>query len=469
MEKLSLGQRIKSLWRGSAGEGQYREAWGLGELGSVFLADSLDGTGFQRNLSGGGHTHNTTVAACVTAYSWALAAVGIQHVKKHENGEIEVLDNSAAARCLRYPNAYQTQSDFVISLVGHLLYHGNTYAWAKRNGRYEIAELHPIHGKARRAIMASDGDGLYYDVRGDWGINWDYNADALVPSRDVFHVKLYPHNSLLHGESPITNAALSAQIGTTIQASSASFLRNMSRPSGVLTTEAVLTQTQTQELRARWNEQSAKMNQGNVPILGGNMKWVPMSISANDAQIIATYNVSVLDIARVFRIPPALIGIENAGAATGIESLINQWRATGLMFIAEHIERSLERLFELPADEEFRFDLDNLARSAFAEKITALTQAIQHGAMAPNEARRELGLKAVEFGDDVRVQAQAVPLSQVEMANSAPSAPAAASAPGTSPASAPNPDAGGANNNEPLDKGYAVYRLKQIMGKAHVE
>jgi len=466
---MDIFGKVKSLFRNGGGpEGSYRDAWGYGEQGSVFLADSLDGTGWQRNLHAHGHGRNTTFAACVTAYAWALSAVGMQHVKKHKSGEIEVLDNTAVARCLRYPNVYQTQSDFVLAIISSLLYEGNAYAYAKRNSRTEVVELHPLHAKARRGLMSPDGE-LYYDVRGEWGATWNFDAESLVPSRDILHVKLYTCRSLLHGDSPITNAALSAQIGTTIQASSATFLKNMSRPSGVLTTDVVLTQSQSQELRQRWAEQSEKMSQGNVPILGAGMRWVPMSISANDAQILSTYQMSVLDIARVFRIPPQMLGVDNMGTATYTEALINQWRATGLMFVAEHCERSLERLFELPADEEIRFDLDNLARSDFASKIQSLTQAAQHGVMSPNEARAQLGLPSVEYGDEPRMQAQAVPLSQVAMPQSAPSAPSAPSAEGESPAqaaqAAEEPDAA----DEEMSKDYAVFMLKKIMEDSHAE
>ncbi|MFN7882512.1 MAG: hypothetical protein ACK5PF_05805, partial [bacterium] len=60
---MDIFGKVKSLFRNGGGpEGSYRDAWGYGEQGSVFLADSLDGTGWQRNLHAHGHGRNTTFA-----------------------------------------------------------------------------------------------------------------------------------------------------------------------------------------------------------------------------------------------------------------------------------------------------------------------------------------------------------------------------------------------------------------------
>lgn len=468
---MSLVDRLKTvakMWRDTAPEGQYRMAYGLGEFGNAFQIPF--GDSYQRNLDYAGAADvNTTVAACVQAYSWALSAVGIDHVKVHKNGEVERIEDSAVFRAMRYPSKYQTQVDFIQTIVTSLLLYGNAYAYVTRNQRTEITELHPINSRMQRAFMSSDGSELFYDLRDDWGKGWTFDPEAMYPARDVLHVKLHPTHSLLHGTSPIMHAATSASIGNRIQSGSKDFLGNMIRPSGILTTEQTLSAGQKEEFRIAMARQGNRENVGRAPILDKGVTWHQMTISAVDADIVNLYKMSVLDIIRTYRIPPAIVGLENIGAASGVESLINQWRATGLLFVAENIERALERIFELPADEELRFDLDGLARSPFAEKIGALTQAVQHGVMAPNEARKQVGLKSVKYGDDVRVQAQAVPLSQVEMANAAPSAPAAESASGASPASALNPDAGGENNedpkNEEMSKDFALFMLKKIMNE----
>jgi HK97 family phage portal protein len=197
----------------------------------------------------------------------------------------------------------------------------------------------------------------------------------------------------------------------------------MSRPSGILGTEQVLTGSQMTELRAKFDEVSKGMNQGNVPILGNGLKWYPMSITALDSQVIETYNASVLDICRVFGVPIQLLGQETNGAASSVQTLIGQFKAGSLLYMAELIEFGLEELFKFDhIKDTVRFDLDNISRADFETEINTLSKGTQNGIFAPNEARNRVGLDSVPYGDDPRVQAQNVRLQDAVPAPSAPSA-----------------------------------------------
>ena len=141
---------------------------------------------------------------------------------------------------------------------------------------------------------------------------------------------------------------------------------------------------------------------------------------------------SIEDIARVFRVPLPLIGEYSKATYNNTEQLISSWLATGLGFLMEHIEQSIVKLFNLPADETVNFETDALLRTDFKGRIDALTKGISGGLYSPNEARRKEGLPEVEFGEEPRVQQQVVPLSQVGKIPEAPPAPPPAS-PNTEP------------------------------------
>ena len=64
-----------------------------------------------------------------------------------------------------------------------------------------------------------------------------------------------------------------------------------------------------------------------------------------------------------------------------------------------------------------------LLRSALKDRIEALARGVQGGIFAPNEARQQEGLDAVEFGDEPRVQQQVVPLSAAGKIPAAPAPP----------------------------------------------
>ena len=460
--------KIDKMFRGprTAPEGAWQPAYGIGEFGSVF--DIPRGDGFQRNLSGPALERNTIVAAIRNAYGMSLGAAGWDYIRRETDGSITIIENSAISRVLRYPNQYQTACDLIMTILSSLIYYGNAYVWARtRNDRNEITELVPLIPHYKRAVEF-EGE-IYYDVTHERDFFVRGDIDALVPVRDVAHIKLSTHRDLLMGESPLTDAAFTMGLNSTLTGVSTAFISNMDRPSGIISIQDTLTATQMSELRTKFSEFSRGPNAGQTPILGGGAKWHPMTISAVDAEIIRLYDLSVIDLCRIFRIPVQLLGQSDNGTASSVETLINVWRATGLLYFAETIERSLERLFRLPPREEIRFDLDNIARANRGELIEMLTKAVQGGLYSPNEARAAVGRGAVAFGDEPRLQAQVVPLSMaaVTALQPATSAPAAPGAPGASPAPASDaPPAAKALTDEELDQ-LTYHALKKAMEQAN--
>jgi hypothetical protein len=178
---MGLLARLKSAFSGSH-EGQPRGPFTLvGEFGTHFGVGPLE-DGWQRNLRGS-HDRNLVVAAIRNAYAYSLSSSGLDHVRTQEDGGLELLTSSAVYRVLRYPNAYQTQVDFVSMLVSCLIYHGNFYAYARRNDRNEIVELHPVPPGKQRAFVDETG-ALWYDVSGTFD-RGPKDPQAYFPAREL--------------------------------------------------------------------------------------------------------------------------------------------------------------------------------------------------------------------------------------------------------------------------------------------
>ena len=97
---------------------------------------------------------------------------------------------------------------------------------------------------------------------------------AIVPARDVLHVKLHvrPEYPLL-GEPPLTSALLDVAASDMMVRQALAYASNQGRPSGVIQTDLQLDEAQTKEARARWNEQTQGQNAGGTPILSWGLKW----------------------------------------------------------------------------------------------------------------------------------------------------------------------------------------------------
>jgi len=127
--------------------------------------------------------------------------------------------------------------------------------------------------------------------------------------------------------------------------------------------------------------------------------------------MIKFYQMTIADIARVFGIPQMLIGLMENSTLNNAETLINMWVSLALGFVVDHIELSLNDLFDLPPNEFINFDLDYMLRGDLESRMKAYQIGIGSGVYSINEFRSKEGLAAQEGGDLIRIQMQNVPLT----------------------------------------------------------
>lgn len=363
----------------------------------------------------------STVEACVWAYIRAIAQLPGYHKREGGNGGTETVTTSALSRLLRAPSSYQTPSDFLVHLIRSLLYTGNSYWIAQRNDRQEVEALHWTDPRSCRVREIRIEGQVFSEIFYEIGINPLVNMISLaenslvIPARDVLHVKLDTRRNPLIGETWLSALAPEVAAYSSMYNSTTTFANNMSRPSGVLTTDLQIKQPDVEALRARWNEQAKGMNAGGVPILTHGLKFQPISISAEDAQIVEQQKLTDQKIAAVFGVPGILLGIHDTATQKTTEAMMAEWLASGLGFVINHIEQAIDAfigLSALPAGREWtEFDTSALLRSMFKDQIDGLARSVQAGIHAPNDARRIMGLAAAKKGDEPRVQQQMVPLS----------------------------------------------------------
>jgi HK97 family phage portal protein len=374
------------------------------------------------NVMSGGE--NTIVEACVWAYIRAIAQLPGYHRRRNPDDGVTTVTTTALSRLLRFPNIYETRSDFLTHTVRSLLYDGNAYwlAWP-RNERNEPTALHWLNARSVRPYVAENGE-IFYSVGDNPVIQNDLERDLrerwLVPQRDVLHIKLATPRDPLVGETWLTSLAFDLANRGAMNMNIQAFYQNMSRPSGVLSTEQILTGTQVEELRKRWKDQSTGMNSGGVPILTAGLKWQSVSLNANDSQLLEALKMNDRTIAGVFGVPGILIGLQDQTAWASTEALMNYWLSNGLGYLLDHIEVAIDQFFALPANEYTEYDTDALLRTAYKDRVEALKSGVTGGIYSPNEARAREGLSSKKGGDEPRVQQQQVPLSFAQVESIAP-------------------------------------------------
>lgn len=435
--------RALAPFKAKAAEGQYRDGpYTLPLSGGYLPAGSplnFWQTGADVRRFGGS---SAIVEACVSAYSQTAAMCPGGHWRWTSDGGRERVVNSALSRILRKPNDYQSGSDFMLNLVRWLYCEGNAYALALRNDRNEIAELHLMSSSFCKAAVAEGGE-VFYQLGGNEIIDRRFGALALVPARDVLHVRLQTPRHVLRGETPLMAAAMDISAGNAILQRQIEFFTNRAQPSFILSSDAQMTGEQITELRAAWNKQTQGANAGGTPILAWGIKPHQVGSTAQDSQLAETMKMAEQNVALAFRVPMQVLGIGN-NTYSSTESLMQSWVASGLGFCLNHIEEAYGQLFGLRGmpDEYMELDTRALLRSAFKDRMEGLALGVQGGIYSPDEARahEELAPSEGGHGKQPRVQQQVVPLSwhadQAKIAEAA----AASPPPPALPAPEPQPD-----------------------------
>lgn len=366
--------------------------------------------GYQQPRNGTG----SVVESCVAAYAQTIAQMPGRHYKLDADGTKTYVTNSRLARILAQPNEFQTRSDFQLNLVYSLLLNGNAYWVGNVHGSEKPGSIYLLDSNSTTAHRVRETGDIFYGSSGAFLEVADAQIDgrAMIPERFVGHLRLHTPTDPLVGVTPLANAASSVTAHQAIVNQQAAFFTNSSRPSGVLSTELDLTAEQMGQLRDAWNSHSAQLNSGGIPILGGGMKFSPMSMSSQDAQMVEAWKMTVEEISRVFRIPPMLINnLENATFQNS-EALMRFWLASGLGFLINHVELSYAKYYGLdPRKEGVELDQEVLLRSDLKGQLEALGIGVTKGILSPNEARKKIGLGPAEGADSPMVQQQMVPIS----------------------------------------------------------
>lgn len=472
---MSLASRVRSLFKASSpvpGVTDVPDAWrgGGGSTGTSWwgiVKESFSGA-WQRNIEIDS-TENvlafSAVYACVTLIAADIAKLRIKLMQLNAaTGIWKEVTNAAFSPVLRKPNNYQTRIQFLENWVSSKLIHGNTYVLKERNGANKVVALHVLNPRMVRAMVAVNGD-VYYQISMNLLAQ---TQSVLAPASEVIHDRAICFYHPLVGVGPIYACGMSASQGNRIQGNSAKFFENMSRPSGQLTAPGTIPDETAKRLKQDFEANFSGANIGRLLVTGDNLKYEPMTIPAQQAQLIEQLAWTVNDVARCFHVPLHKIG-SDAGVKYANMSAMNQdYYCQTLQIHIESIELLLDEGLALTSDGSpqtygVELDLEGLLRMDPTERATRNSTAIKAGYLAPNEARATDNLPPVDGGAEPMMQVQNFPLSVLAKIPPPTSVPTVANPTATpGPAPAPQPT-GPAADDEPAgddsDAGKAVVAL----------
>lgn len=343
------------------------------------------------------------VFACVSLISQDIGKMPIQ-LKKKQQGVLVDVDIPEGLRVLKKPNHYQTWQQFSEQWTISLLLRGNTYVLKVRDlFSSKVVGLRVLNPDLVQPLIDDKGN-VFYQLNND---RLNQTEFEVVPASEVIHDRINCFYHPLVGLSPISACAMAAGHGLEIQQNQRRLFKNNSRPAGILTAPGPIDPDKAKAIQERWNSNYTGVNFGKTAVLGDGMTFVPISITAADAQLIEQMRMTNEIVCAVFHVPLFKIGIGAIPAGQKVSDLNEIYYSDCLQSPIESRENLLDEGLELKSmGVEAFLDLDTLIRMDSASQMARLKEGVGAGIMKPNEARQKLGLLPVEGGDTVYLQQQ---------------------------------------------------------------
>lgn len=354
------------------------------------------------------------VYSCVTLIANDVGKLRPKLVEQDDDGIwSEVMGQSPFAPVLRRPNRFQNRIQFLEWWITSKLLRGNTYVLKERDARGIVRALYCLDPARVTPLVTTEGD-VYYQL-GEDNLSGLTAVERVVPASEIIHDRM---NCLFHplvGLSPIFASGTAADIGLKIEQNSADFFANGSNPSGILTAPGTIPQETAERIRAHWESEYAGANSGKVAVLGNDLKYQPMRMSAVDSQMIEHLKWTAETVCSAFHVPSFKLGIGQMPTYQNGELLNGIYYSDCLQSLIEQLELCLDEGLGL-TDSPTRtlgveLDIDALLRMDTATQIKALGDGVGAGIVAPNEARKKLDLPPVVGGETPYLQQQNYALS----------------------------------------------------------
>lgn len=342
------------------------------------------------------------VFSCISLISQDIGKMSLLLKKKQRNIYVEAAIPDDL-KVLKKPNHYQNWQQFLEFWQISKKLRGNSYALKIRDAFgyvYRIVILNPDQTKP----LVSDSGQVFYQLGMD---NLNQTESVIVPASEIIHDRENCFYHPLVGIPAITAYGLLAGVGLNILQNSKASFGNMSRPSGILTAPGAINEEKAKAIGSAWNANYSGANIGKTAVLGDDLKYQPISISASDAQTIEQLKLSNEIICSVLHVPAFKVGFGSIPAGQKVGDLNEIYYSDCLQSLIESFENLLDESLGLKdRGLEIFLDIDALIRMDKTSQMDFQERGVKGAIFTPNEARRAFNLDSIVGGDTVYMQQQ---------------------------------------------------------------
>ena len=332
----------------------------------------------------------TAVYACVRILAEAVASLPL-HVYEYrdDGGKKLVHDHSLYYLLHDEPNPEMTSFVFRETLMSHLLIWGNAYAQIIRDGAGRVLGLYPLLPD-KMDVQRDDRGNIYYvySRNSDENPMFKEYRDIRLKAEDVLHIPGLGFDGLI-GYSPIAMAKNAVGMTLACEEYGASFFANGANPGGVLEHPGVLKDPS--KVRESWNSVYRGVNNAHkIAVLEEGMKYQQIGIPPEEAQFLETRKFQINEIARLYRIPPHMVGDLDKSSFSNIEQQSLEFVKYTLDPWVIRWEQSLQRSLLLPGEKGkyfIKLNVDGLLRGDYQSRMNGYAVGRQNGWFSANDIR----------------------------------------------------------------------------------
>ena len=388
------------MLRNLAGESRaisFQSLWGAGDLTS-YETQSAAYVDYNTSLT------VNAVWACVSLISDTVSALPVDTYIRRDG----------IAYPYRPKPAWVSKPDVAIPSVAFwqqtmisLLIDGNAFVRLFRDSKGEIINmvvLNPLNVQVSRNAL---GQKFYTST---------IEGNKVLSGDEMLHISgsiLMPGE--FRGKSPIDTLRENIGLAISLESFAARFFGQGTTQNGVIEYPGALTAEQAENLSKSFDRQHKGFRKAHkTGILSGGATFKPTMVANDQAQMLDSRRLAVEDVARAYRVPTDMIGLNNGGQS------YNSVEAKNIAFLTHTLRPWLAKLEDafstlLPDTAFLAFSTDDLLRGDYATRIEGYAKLLQNGVMSANEVCRKENMRPVDGGDIVRVPLTNVNISAASL------------------------------------------------------
>jgi len=374
----------------------FQSIWGAGDSFS-FQTDSGANIDEQTSLK------ISAFYACVLLISDTISTLPVDSFIRRDGNRVPYRPKPT---WVDKPDVDLLRSEHYQQVLISLLVNGNSYTRIFRDRRGDIANLVCLDPMRVQVIRNPQTRKIEYLI--------DNGEAGTVAQKDMLHITELRQPNALTGLSRVDQLKENLGLASALQSFAARFFGQGATTQGIIEFPGNLTAQQSKDLQASFDNAHKGFKKAHkTGVLSGGAKYVKTGVNPDEAQMLESQKYAVEQIARIFRVPPHMIGVTTPGSMS--YASIEQ---NNINFVVHTLRPYLEKLEAaystlLPNQAFLKFNVDGLLRGDYTTRIQGYSIGLQAGFYSVDDVRRFEDLRPVEGGDVYRV-----PLANINVAES---------------------------------------------------